>query len=250
MTLLDQWKPSDDLSDEISETSNQENNENWVPLSLPLLQGQITHKTAVSNPQNHTASEGTLETNDNKVITDRDILIESDIQNSCIKHHNVEFQIISINAAENPNQSEIQNSDIRQLKSQLAGELNQSESNTAGYSATSAPELWRSGQERRPSSRFNNSLQNHHKCLQIIMLLQVDVHMLRHDSKNYKEAKSRSDWSLFHTALDYKMNSINENEIWIKVCIEDVSSEWSIFTGKWVYKTKWNWNGAVLKHKI
>ena len=75
--MPDQWKPSNDLPDEIPETSNQENNKDWVPLPLPLPQGQITHKTAVSNPQNHTASRGMLKTSDDEVIADRDILIES-----------------------------------------------------------------------------------------------------------------------------------------------------------------------------
>ena len=36
--LPDQWEPSNDLPDEIPETSNQENNEDWVPLSLPFPQ--------------------------------------------------------------------------------------------------------------------------------------------------------------------------------------------------------------------
>ena len=156
MTLPDQWEPSDDLPDEILKTSNQKNNEDWVSLSLPLLQGQITYETAVSNPQNHTVSGGMLKTSSGEVIINEDISVESGVQDSCIKHYNVEFQIISISVTENSDQSEAQNSDIRQLKSQLAGELNQSEFNTAGYSAASAPKLWRSGQERRPPSRFNN----------------------------------------------------------------------------------------------
>ena len=88
--MPDQWEPFDDLPDEISETSNQENNEDWVPLSLPLSQGQITHKTAVSNSQNHTASEGTLKTSGDEVIINENILVESGIQNFCIEYHDVE----------------------------------------------------------------------------------------------------------------------------------------------------------------
>ena len=95
--------------------------------------------------------------------------------------------------AENSDQSEAQNSDIRQLKSQLIGELNQSEFNTAGYSATSASESQKSSHERRPPSRFNNSPQNCHDYLQMIMLLQMNAHMLRYDSKNYKKIRLRSD---------------------------------------------------------
>ena len=95
----------------------------------------------------------------------------------------------------------------------MTGKLNQSEFNTAGYSAASVSELWKSGWERRPSSRFNNSFQGYHDHLQIIMLLQVNAHMLKHDSKNYKEIRLRSDWLLFHTALNYKINFINENGI-------------------------------------
>ena len=94
---------------------------------------------------------------------------------------------------ENSDQSKAQNSDIRQLESQLAGELNQSEPSTAGYSAASASEPQKSGWERRPPSRFNNSPQDHHKCLQMIMLLQADAHMLRYDSKNYKKVRLRPD---------------------------------------------------------
>ena len=139
---------------------------------------------------------------------------------------------------ENSDQLEIQDSDIKQLESQLTGELNQSEPNTADYSAAFTSELWRFSQERRPPSRFNNSFQGHHKCLQMIMLLQVNAHMLKHDSKNYKEAKLRSDWLLFHTALDYEMDFMNKNEVWMKVCVEDISSEQSILTSKWFYKTK------------
>ena len=81
------------------------------------------------------------------------------------------------------------------------------------------------------------------------MFLQVDAHMFRDDSKNYKEVKSRSDWSLFHTASDYEMNFINENEVWIKVQLKNVLLEQSILTSRWVYKTKQNQNDAVLKHK-
>ena len=217
MTLPDQWEPSDDLPDEISETSNQENNKDWILTSLPFLQGQITHKTAVGNSWNHTIRRGTLKTSDDEVIVNKNILAGFSVQDSCIKHHDVEFQITSINAAENSDQSETQNSDVRQLESQLAGELNQSESSVAGYSATSAPEPQRSSQERRPPSRFNNGPQDHHECLQMIMLLQADAHMLRHDSKNYKEAKLRSNWLLFCTASDYEMDFINENEVWMKV---------------------------------
>lgn len=62
-----------------------------------------------------------------------------------------------------------------------------------GYSAASASELQRSVQERRFSSRFNNSPQSHHECLQIIMLLQVNAHMLKYDSKSYKEVRLKSD---------------------------------------------------------
>ena len=157
MILPDQWKPFNDLSDEIPKTSNQENNEDQVPLPLPLPQGQITHKTAVNNPQNHTASKEMLETSGDEVITDRDILIEFGAQDSCIKHHDIKSQITNTSAVENSDQSEIQNSDIKQLESQLADELNQSRFNTAGYSATSASEPQRSDQERKPPSRFNNS---------------------------------------------------------------------------------------------
>ena len=89
--MPDQWEPSDDLPDEIFKILNQKNNENQVPLSLPLLQGQITHETAISNPQNHTTSRETLRTSNDEVITDRDILAEFDVQNSYIKPHNVEF---------------------------------------------------------------------------------------------------------------------------------------------------------------
>ena len=81
------------------------------------------------------------------------------------------------------------------------------------------------------------------------MLLQADAHMLRHDPKNYKEARSRPDWPLFHTASDYKMDFMNENGVWTKVQLEDVPLGQSILTGRWVYKTKQNQDGAVLKHK-
>ena len=80
-----------------------------------------------------------LKTSDGEVITDGNISVESGVQDSCIEHHDVEPQITSISAAENSDQSEAQNSDTRQLKSQLAGELNQSGFNTVGYSAASAP---------------------------------------------------------------------------------------------------------------
>ena len=59
----------------------------------------------------------------------------------------------------------------------------------------------------------------------MIMLLQVNVHMLKHNFKNYKKVKLKPDWSLFCTIFDYKMNFINENEVWIKVQLEDVFSE-------------------------
>ena len=91
MTLPDQWKPSDDLPDEISETSNQENNEDQVLTPLPLLQGQITHKTAVGNSWNHTTSRGMLKTSDDEVIADEDIPAGFSVQDSCIEHHDVEF---------------------------------------------------------------------------------------------------------------------------------------------------------------
>ena len=81
------------------------------------------------------------------------------------------------------------------------------------YPAASAPEPQRSGWERRPPSRFDNGLQSCHECLQMIMLLQADVHMLRHDFKNYKKTKLRSDWSLFSIASDYKINFINKNGV-------------------------------------
>ena len=131
----------------------------------------------------------------------------------------------------------------------MAGELNQSKPNTVGYSATSAPELWKSGWEKRPLSRFNNSPQGHHKHLQMIMLLQVNVHMFRYDSKNYKEVRLRSDWLLFYTVLNYKMDFMNENKVWMKVQLKDVFLKQSILTDRWVYKTKQNWDDAVLKHK-
>ena len=131
----------------------------------------------------------------------------------------------------------------------MADELNQSGSSMVDYSATSAPKPQKSSQERRPPSRFDNGPQGRHKHLQMIMLLQVDAHMLRHDSKNYKEIRLRPDWSLFCTASDYKMNFINENEVWMKVQFKNVPSEWFILTDRWVYKTKQNQNGAVLKYK-
>ena len=249
MTLPDQWEPSDDLPDEIPETSNQENNEDRVPTPLPLLQGQTTHETAVGNSQNHTTNGGTLETSGGEVIADGDISAGSGVQDSCIEHHGVESRVTSTSAAENSDQSEAQDSDTRQLESQLAGEVNQSGPSVAGYSAASAPEPRRSGRERRPPNRFDNGPQDRHERLQMIMLLQADAHMLRDDPKNYKEAKSRPDWPLFHTASDYEMNSMNENGVWTKVQLEDVPLGRSILTGRWVYKTKRNRDGAVLKHK-
>ena len=75
-----------------------------------------------------------------EVIADRNILAESDIQNSCIESHGVEFQATSTSVAENSDQSETQNFNTKQLESQLAGELNQSGFNMAGYSAASASE--------------------------------------------------------------------------------------------------------------
>ena len=247
--LPDQWEPSDDLSDEIPKILNQENNENQVPLSLPFLQGQITYNTAINNPQNHTTSEEMLRTNDDEVIADEDISAEFDVQHSCIKPYDIESQITNTNTAENSDQSETQNSDIKQLELQLAGELNQSGSNMMGYSATSAPESQRSGREKRPPSRFDNSPQGCHECLQMIMLLQMNAHMLRYDSKNYKEAKSRPDWLLFSMVFDYEMDSMNKNEVWMKVQLENVSLKQSILTDRWVYKIKWNWDNAVFKHK-
>ena len=247
--LPNQWKPSDDLPDEILKTSNQENNENWVSLSLPLLQGQITHETAINNPQNYTTSREMLGTNDDKVIADENISAKSDVQDSCIEFHDVEFQVISASVIENSDQSEAQNSDTKQLELQLADELNQSGSSMMGYSATSGPEPQRSGWERRPPSQFNNSPQGHHEYLQMIMLLQVDAHMLRHDFKIYKKARSRPDWPLFSMVSDYKMDFINENGVWMKIQFENVPLRWFILTSRWVYKTKWNWNDAVLKHK-
>ena len=73
--------------------------------------------------------------------------------------------------------------------------------------------------------------------------------MLKHDSKNYKEVRLKPNWLLFHTALNYEMNFINENEVWIKVWLKNVPLKQSILTGRWVYKIKQNWNNAVLKHK-
>ena len=70
------------------------------------MQGQTTHKTAVDNSQNHTINRETLKTNDEEIIINRDILAGSDIQNSCIKHYDIEFWVISINAVENSDQSE------------------------------------------------------------------------------------------------------------------------------------------------
>ena len=64
-----------------------------------------------------------LKTSDDEVIADRNISAESGIQDSCIEPHDVESQITNASVTENFNQLEAQNSDIRQLKSQLAGEL-------------------------------------------------------------------------------------------------------------------------------
>ena len=56
-----------------------------------------------------------LKTNDDKVIINRNISIESDVQDSCIEHHDVKFWAISISAAESSDQSETQDSDTKQL---------------------------------------------------------------------------------------------------------------------------------------
>ena len=122
----------------------------------------------------------------------------------------------------------------------MADELNQSEFNTADYSAASAPESQRFNQKRKPPNRFDNSPQSCHNHLQMIILLQIDVHILRYDSKNYKKIKLRSDWSLFCTVSDYKIDFINENKVWIKVQLKNMSLEQSVLINKWVYKTKWN----------
>ena len=95
----------------------------------------------------------------------------------------------------------------------MTGKLNQLEFNTVNYSAASALKFQKFSQERRLFSRFNNDPQSHYNHLQIIMLLQVNAHMLKYNFKNYKEIRLKFDWLLFYTALNYKIDFINENEI-------------------------------------
>ena len=63
-----------------------------------------------------------LKTSGDEIIADKDILTGFNVQDSCIKHHNVEFWITSTSVVKNSDQSEAQNSDARQLKLQLAGD--------------------------------------------------------------------------------------------------------------------------------
>ena len=70
-------------------------------------------KQQLATLENHTVNERMLKTNNDKVIVNENILIKSSVQDFCIEHHDVKSQITSINAAENPDQSETQNSDIK-----------------------------------------------------------------------------------------------------------------------------------------
>ena len=58
-----------------------------------------------------------LRTNNDEVITDENILIKFNVQNFCIKSHDVKFQIISVSVIENFNQLKVQNFNVKQLKS-------------------------------------------------------------------------------------------------------------------------------------